>query len=86
MNGIPAYMFIPRYKATIEICCKRKGCIAGVPANAHGVLHLRGAEGHQKTGDSAALQSAAVGLCCRGAEGLQPVESGRGAAEGLQVF
>lgn len=65
---------------------KLKRCVAGVPANAHAVLHLRGAEGHQKAGDSATLQSAAVGLCCRGAEGLQSVESGRGAAEGLQVF
>lgn len=60
-------------------------CIAGVSAHAYAVLHLRGAQGHQKTGDSATLQPTAMGLCCGGAEGIQFVEPGRGAAEGLQI-
>ncbi len=55
---------------------------SGVSAHADGVLHVRGAEGHQAAGDAAAL----VELRRRRAQGPESLESSRGAAQGLQIL
>lgn len=57
--------------------------VSGVPTHVDGVLQLRGAKGHKETGDSTALQPAAMGHGRRGAEGFESVEPGR---EGLQIL